>query len=256
MSLYASDQDKFKNSLQQAFKSSIEPLQTALQWYCRSVTGSHFDAEDLKQETLLKAYAMFVRNPYKQEISKAYLFRIASNAWIDKCRKDKLLIDSSHDPIEVSNEQNTDALELLFAMETLISHLPPRQRVILLLIDSLRYTATEVAELLYTSEGAVKAALNRARTKLQQVNETAELSEPVELHAPKIVDDKIIYAYLAAFQANDPQALIMLLNDGAALDLVPAVSARTHHSPSDEHQTTHIYMNYHHELYLHSHWAA
>jgi len=248
MSLYASDQDKCKNSLQQAFKSSIEPLQTALQWYCRSVTGSHFDAEDLKQETLLKAYVMFVRNPYKQDISKAYLFRIASNAWIDKCRKDKLLIDSTHDPIEVSNEQNTDALELLLAMETLISHLPPRQRVILLLIESFRYTAAEVAELLQTSEGAVKAALNRARTKLQQVSE-AELSKSTEMHAPKIVDDKIIYAYLAAFQANDPQALIMLLNDGAPLDLVPAVTARGRRSPSHEQQATH-------ELYLHSHWAA
>lgn len=251
MSLYASDQSLNTEVVQRTFMNNVEPLHVSLQWYCRAVTGSHFEAEDLAQETIMKAYSMFIRYPYKQEISKAYLFRIASNSWIDRCRKDKLLIDSNLDPLQVPTEETFDVFELEAAMETLVANLPPRQRVILLLIDALRYTASEVAELLRTTEGAIKAALNRARTKLQQLNSKELLADDwsnsnkaSQLGCDR-TDDKVVYAYLAAFRSGDPQALILLLNDGAPLDLVPTVTAQSRTIPSSsKYNATNNYTNH------------
>lgn len=246
MSLYASDQSTVSETMQKAFMKSVEPLQSVLQWYCRTITGSVSDAEDLMQDTLMKAYSMFVRNPYRQEISKAYLFRIASNAWIDRCRKEKLPIDFNHDPLEVSIKPTFDNLEIIDAIETLVANLPSRQRVILLLIECLRFTASEAAHLLHTTEGAVKAALNRARTKLQQLriqklmtDQIDSFSEPAE-HVRNKVDENVVYAYLAAFRSNDPQALVCLFNDGAPLDLVPAVTAQEHSTTSSKYISTTI----------------
>jgi RNA polymerase sigma factor (sigma-70 family) len=259
MSRFASDQSTVRETMQKAFMKSVEPLQSILQWYCRTVTGSAFEAEDLMQDTLMKAYGMFVRNPYKQEISKAYLFRIASNAWIDKCRKDKLPMDSNHDPLEVPMEPAIDNLEIIAAMETLVANLPSRQRVILLLIECLRFSASEAAHLLHTSEGAVKAALNRARNKLQQlrglklVTDQTSSCNDAALQVRNKVDEKVVYAYLAAFRSNDPQALVWLLNDGAPLDLVPAVTAQEHSSPNSKYISTSIDLAYAYPL---NRWSA
>lgn len=214
--------------LQQRFLVLIEPYRMALEWYCRSITDSPWEAEDLAQETWLKAYSMFKRYPDRNEMSKAYLFRIASNTMIDRSRKSRL-------PVQGLAEQETvvatepDPIEIRNAMEYLIAHLPPRQRAILLLIDVFQFTAAEVADMVHSTEGAVKSCLNRARTKLRELghekwSENESLLNPA--HSRSNVDEKVVYAYLEAFHQQNAQAMLMLHNDAAPLDLVPIVQSK------------------------------
>jgi len=209
--------------MQTQFVARIEPLQTALQRYCLSITRSEVEAEDLQQETLLKAYVMFIRKHGHQQLSKAYLFRIASNAWIDRCRKERLHVDSFSDTAAIPALLDVDALELQHAMETLIAALPVRQRIVLLLVECLRFTSGETARLMQTTEGAVKAMLNRAKSKLRT---HSGKDSPAQPGSRERVDEKVVYAYLAAFRAQDAQALLLLLNDSAQLDLVPVVTGK------------------------------
>ena len=69
------------------FLQRTEPLRPELYRYCRALTGSAWDAEDLVQDTLLRAFAKLGEVPLRIESPKAYLFRVASNLWIDHCRR-------------------------------------------------------------------------------------------------------------------------------------------------------------------------
>jgi len=69
--------------LQRKFNDVIAPDREALWRYCMLLTKSPWDAEDLMQETLLKAYASLAQL-FQPIYPKPYLFRIASNTWIDQ----------------------------------------------------------------------------------------------------------------------------------------------------------------------------
>ncbi|MCK9907264.1 RNA polymerase sigma factor, partial [Frankia sp. Cpl3] len=69
---------------QNDFLTVIEPHRAALWKYCRYLTGSPWDGEDLFQQTLLKAYAA-LSQMWQPVVPKTYLFRIASHTWIDHC---------------------------------------------------------------------------------------------------------------------------------------------------------------------------
>lgn len=221
--------------LQQRFLALIEPYRASLEWYCRSITDSTWEAEDLAQDTWLKAYSMFKRYPDRNEMSKTYLFRIASNTMIDRSRKSRL-------PVQGLAEQDTatgsqpDPIEIRSAMEYLVAYLPPRQRAILLLIDVFQFTASEVAEMIHTTEGAVKSGLHRARTKLREIGrDKCRVSESLSgaPNSRNSVDEKVVYAYIEAFHQQNAQAMLMLHNDAASLDLVPMVRGGRTTSPTD-----------------------
>lgn len=69
----------------ETFAEMTVPLQNDLKRYCLAKAGSAWDADDLLQESLLKAYRWHTRFP-NREITKPFLFRIAANAWVDICR--------------------------------------------------------------------------------------------------------------------------------------------------------------------------
>jgi RNA polymerase sigma factor (sigma-70 family) len=211
--------------LNKEFEISIEPYRSALMRYCLGVTGCSWSAEDLMQETLMKAFIMLCRQPYPPPISKAYLFRIASNAWIDHCRKQRIDIDSYKELQDVASEQAVDPLEIKDAIETLVALLPPKQRVITLLIDVFEYTAAEVAEMIQSTEGAVKAGLHRARTKLKSLTKmkSPERNVGEYLKRKQVVDQDVVIAYLKAFNQRDPYAVALLLNDHTHLDMIPSL---------------------------------
>ncbi|WP_408009698.1 RNA polymerase sigma factor [Pseudalkalibacillus sp. A8] len=79
-------------SLHNQFEKEIEPFKQDLWNYCRYVIDTPWEGEDLFQETLLKAFAMLsqIWHPLN---TKAYLFRIATNRWIDECRKRKIKVE-------------------------------------------------------------------------------------------------------------------------------------------------------------------
>ncbi|MNN51593.1 RNA polymerase factor sigma-70 [compost metagenome] len=126
------------------------------------------------------------------------------------------------------------------AMETLVNQLAPNQRIALLLVDVLKYTAAESAELLNTTEGAVKAALHRARVKLRKLadednhkDNSKEIKQPKVLqgHSSSSKDDHVIYAYMEAFRQQNTAALIMLMNDAYPMDIVPMLVNRAQVKP-------------------------
>lgn len=211
------------------FAALIEPYRSALQAYCRSIARSSWEADDLVQDTWLKAYQMFLRQPARGDMSKTYLFRIAHNTWIDRCRKKRHAAGALEgEPFRLPQEE-VDPIELCSAMETLVAYLPARQRVLLLLVDAFGYTAAEAAQLIRSTEGAVKAVLHRARAKLKSLVSVS--GEPTEAAAPtdgRVVNDHIVYAYLQAFRQHNPQALVRLLNEEVQTDCVPAVVGSFH----------------------------
>lgn len=202
---------------QKEFDALIAPHRSALWRYCRMVTGSPWDAEDLVQETLLKAYATLPKL-WQPVISKAFLFRIATNTWLNQMRKTKFLSESpieDHDSIAV----DADPFETREAMERLIQFLPSRQAVVVLLCDVFKFRANEVAGMVETSEGAVKALLHRARTKLQTLREQEDLKEPQQKTLTK-EQVAVVEAYLSAFNQRDPDAIARLMDDHVVTDIV------------------------------------
>jgi len=211
---------------QRRFASLMEPLRPSLQAYCRSIAHSSWEADDLAQDTWVKAYRMYLRDPSRTEMSKSYLYRIAHNTWIDRCRRKQRQGNGvSSETLELVSPSSVDPIELRGAMETLIAHLPARQRVVVLLVEALGFTAQETARLLGTTEGAVKAGLHRARTKLKSVRDEAAGSSDEGKLVPErgAVDEHVVYAYLQAFQQHNPFALARLLNEETRQDLLPAV---------------------------------
>ncbi|WP_334075998.1 MULTISPECIES: RNA polymerase sigma factor [Paenibacillus] len=138
----------------------------ALRQYCRALAGSPWEGDDLVQDTWLKVWSALQRGVQENRITRAYLYRVARNAWIDRNRKKTLPLVEQ--PLEELQHPNADPMEVWMAMEILVQQLAPGQRTAFLLVDVLKYTAAEAAELTRSSEGAIKAALHRARAKLKK----------------------------------------------------------------------------------------
>jgi len=196
--------------LRVAFERAIAEHRTALWRYCLRLTGSAWEAEDLAQETVLKGLGALYR--FGQALQpRAYLFRIASNTWIDQQRRVRPELD-----LEIAEEIPADntlerAVELSDAMQVLVTALPPRQRVVLLLVDAFGFAAKEVAAMLRITEGAAKAMLHRAREALRRARTSPASSQSTRTPTPPAV----VAAYLDAFNRRDPDALAALFDPGA-----------------------------------------
>jgi RNA polymerase sigma factor (sigma-70 family) len=209
---------KVTREARKAFEENIISERPALWRYCLKLTGSPWDAEDLVQETILKAFG-FVPFYYQEVIPRAYLFRMATNTWIDQCRKSGFRLDSIDDKLEmIADEDVADPMELRSSIEHLIRILPPRQRVVLLLRDVFEFTAREVAEMISVTEGAVKAILHRARTTLR--HRSNEDMNPPQVAAPNQLHQAMVDAYIDAFIKRDADAIAALLYEDAIVDIV------------------------------------
>lgn len=191
--------------------------------YCLSLTGSVWDAEDLVQTTILHMLQS-EKSLHGVENEEAYLIRSARNRWIDHIRRQNAQKRLSapgdgdytrkYDEPSPYYEENYNP-ELELALRYLMTHVSPWQRTILVLRDVWGYTASETAEMLDTTEGAVKSALSRARALLAQKHKEGNGLESVTL--PEHEEEREwLKAYLAAFRAGDAQRWIALgLNDMA-----------------------------------------
>ncbi|MBI4417528.1 MAG: sigma-70 family RNA polymerase sigma factor [Ignavibacteriales bacterium] len=210
--------EKSLRDIRNRFVLLTSPHRPALWNFCLKLTGSPWDAEDLLQDTLLKAFSRMALLGQAIDL-KAYLFRMASNAWIDQKRHLKTSFGDLDSAEETASDQATGfQAESREAMEILVSTLPPRQRVILLLSDMFDFKAYEVAGMLDTSEGAVKAALHRARGSLKKLQ-----TETPELHRARTgltPPDPLISRYIDAFNRRDPEALVALLDKEAVNEIV------------------------------------
>jgi RNA polymerase sigma-70 factor (ECF subfamily) len=189
------------------FMDAYEALRPELYRYCRYLTRSPWDAEDLAQDALARAFVTLGRMGEPPPNPRAWLFRVASNLWIDEKRRSRELAASDPEP-SVSYEPR----EAREAAGTLIGKLSPRERVAVLLKDVFDLSLEEIAQALSTTTGTVKATLHRGRGKLAE-------PEAPEAHASAAVP-AVLDAFCAAFNAQDLAGLTALLLDTASVDVV------------------------------------
>ncbi|MCM3703583.1 RNA polymerase sigma factor [Paenibacillus macerans] len=215
------------------FPDWVDAHQKALRSYCHSLTGSAWEGDDLAQDTWLRVWSSLRNQGDRIRLTRAYLYKAARNTWIDRGRKK--MLPAHPMVVEELPQQRLDETSVWAAMETLVSQLPPNQRTALLLVDVLQYTAAEAAQLIQSTEGAVKAALHRARTKLRnglfQSREGEEQSKArafSERQDDTGAHEAVVYAYLDAFRRQDASALAMLFNDPRPQDLVPTLTLQSY----------------------------
>jgi len=216
----------------------VEEQHYRLKRFCRKLAGSVWDADDLAQVTWMKVWQQGAHNKL---VSSSYLYRVAANAWIDMCRKRRIACEELTEQIaeRLSSVDGAEVpSELSEAMSAVVSLLPPRQRMILLFMEGLQFTAAETAVLLEMSEGAVKAALHRARTKLDGwrqeragVGRRAPRGARWTAARSKCADEAVVYAYLEAFRTRNVTGLLLLLNAAESQDVLPAVQG-VHTAPT------------------------
>ncbi|WP_141501201.1 RNA polymerase sigma factor [Paenibacillus luteus] len=186
----------------------IEHLHGTVQRYCLSLTKSKWDAEDLAQETWLKALRAADKGQHQHNNQEALMLRIAKNTWIDETRRRNqyariLLIENP-----ILAESRTDTLEIEESLHAILKHLSPLQRTVFLLREGLALSISDTSELLHLSKGAVKAALYRARERLHEVRSSLEEAAAIQ----PLSDDrqKLLKAITTAYRNGDLNALIEL----------------------------------------------
>jgi RNA polymerase sigma-70 factor (ECF subfamily) len=199
---------------QHAFVAALAPARPDLYAYCRRLTDNPFDAEDLVQETLARALARAAQTHGTVANPIGWLVRIATNAHIDAHRRFRPL-PTDLEPTDPA-EEPADPAEVREALTELVTLLPPQERAAVALKDVFGYSLKEVAAVLDTTEGAVKAALHRGRGRLADRDDTL----PVTRRTPSRAQ---VDAVVAAFNAYDiPAVTALFLTDGVS-DIVGMV---------------------------------
>ncbi len=197
---------------QDAFFAVIEPHRSALWRYCYRLTGSPWDAEDLVQESLARAFG-HLSGIWQPTQPRAYLFRIASNTWIDSMRSAKHpAFDPAVDDVSVAASDEDDSAA---ALDHLAATLPRSQAVAVLLVDVFDFRLVEAAEMLNTTSVAVKGLLQRARRSLRQ--RAAAERPPI---ARRTAPDRLVAQYVDAFNRRDVDAIAALMYEDAVVDIV------------------------------------
>jgi RNA polymerase sigma-70 factor (ECF subfamily) len=203
------------------FLDEIAALRPDLYRYCRHLTHSPWDAEDLVQEASTKAFVTLGTLFGDVPNLRPWLFRIASNLWIDRVRRARFerAVETDEPSSEASDEQG-----LREAAGTLLTALPPQERVAVVLKDVFEFSIDEIAEALSTSAGAIKAALHRGRGKLTTMAPTP----PPRAPAPGVLD-----AFCEAFNARDLERMTTVLLESATVEIVGVVTEYGRDAPKD-----------------------
>jgi RNA polymerase sigma-70 factor (ECF subfamily) len=228
------------------FVQQTEPFRRELLAHCYRMVGSVDDAEDLAQETYLRAWRSYGAFEGRSSL-RTWLYRIATNACLSALEQrgrrvlpsglgdpaddpdappspaapevawlgpvpDAVVIPETSDPATLVAARDSVRLALVAALQ----YLPTRQRAVLLLREVLGFSAGEVAAMLGVSTAAVKSVLQRARARLDEVAPSPEsVIEPTEPHARDLLRQ-----YIAGFENADMAALEKALRTDAAIELV------------------------------------
>jgi RNA polymerase sigma-70 factor (ECF subfamily) len=216
-----------------AFATLTGGYRTELLAHCYRMLGSVQEAEDLVQETYLRAWRAFDTFEGRSSV-RTYLYRIATNAcltalehgsrrimpsarrlddndppWLEPI-PDALL---AGDPAEAVQSRAGIRLAFIAALQ----HLPPIRRAVLILRDVLALSAAETADILDTTIASVNSALPRARAQIARVSPVpATISEPTDRQRRALLD-----RYVKAFEHADIPALAGLMRADIALEMPP-----------------------------------
>src|SRR5215831_13471256 len=231
---------------QREFTRSTEPFRRELLAHCYRMLGSVDEAEDLVQETYLRAWRSFGTFEGRSSL-RTWLYQIANNACLTALQQrarrplpsglgapdedvsvppvvaksevrwlqpiPDALVRQERDPAAVAVSRESLRLALIASFQ----YLPPRQRAVLLLRDVLAFPA---ADMLGMTTTAVKSALQRAGGRLEELAPAADqVAEPPEPEARALLDQ-----YIHAFETADAAALKQLLRRDATLELPPSAA--------------------------------
>jgi RNA polymerase sigma-70 factor (ECF subfamily) len=222
------------------FDALANRYQRELTAHCYRMTGSASEAEDLVQETLLRAWKAADRFEGRASV-RTWLHRIATNVCLSALEKqprrplptglgtpDSLAGDELDqnaeipwlEPIPDAAVQVAERDTIRLAFVAALQHLPPKQRAVLILRDVLRWTAKETAEVLDTTPAAVNSALQRAHASMADQALTPETVDN-ELTSDQ---RQMLEAYLDAFWRKDISRIVGLLTADAIWDMPPFTS--------------------------------
>ena len=208
---------------------------TILFQYGMRITGNRWDAEDLTQDAMIKLIEAVQKNP-ERPLTKAFLYRIAKNAWIDCKRRTQKIqtVSLDHSYERAKLDPLLSSRELL---EQVGERLSPKMAVIILLMDVFDFTARETAEYVGMREASVQVTLGRARLKLKHLAQ--ESSEGKARKSPKVHKKTIVDmdALVDAFHRRDPKAIyrayLGLTQDSIYLTDIKTLNARLHFTFKD-----------------------
>ena len=196
-----------------AFLATVETLRPSLHRYCARMTGSVADGEDVVQDALFHAYRRLDSFDDARPL-KPWLFRIAHNRCIDLLRSRGVREDaeSNVDLDATVWPDDPPGPALGRAIEHLVITLPPMERACVLLKDVLDHSLDEIAELVGSTLGGVKAALHRGRAKLG-TSSGAMPRASVATTSPQLA--AVLGQYVERFNRRDWEGLRELVREDA-----------------------------------------
>jgi RNA polymerase sigma-70 factor (TIGR02960 family) len=233
------------------FAAETERFRRELLAHCYRLVGSAHDAEDLVQETYLRAWRSYAGFEGRASI-RSWLYAIATNVCLTAVQPRRIRVlpsgltgpyagpDRPPSPvapgeaswleplpdrwIAPASDATADPATTVVARESLrlalvasLQHLPARQRAILILREVLAFSSAETAKILGTTTAAVKSGLQRARARLDELAPAPEeLLEPTDQRARALLD-----GYVAAFERSDAGLLEQVLRTDATLEATP-----------------------------------
>jgi RNA polymerase sigma-70 factor (ECF subfamily) len=210
-----------------AFLETVTHLRPALHRYCARMTGSVMDGEDVVQETLFEAYRKLDQFDDSRPL-KPWLFRIAHNRCIDFLRH-RGVRDEVEALVTVSDAiapTEPAVLGIGRAVERLVYSLPPKERACVLLKDVFDCSLEEIASMVDSTVGGVKAALNRARTKLATSH-----SAPKTPSGATPALRRVMNLYVERFNRRDWDGVRELIAADATLRVADAFAGRLDEAP-------------------------
>ena len=228
---------------QDEFLALAQPYRRELMAHCYRMLGSVHDAEDMLQETMVRAWRGYAGFEGRSSL-RTWLHRIATTTCLTALegRKrrpmpaglngtgsdpDDPLLDNPEipwlepvpdhavgaDPAAVVGSRSTVRLAFVAALQ----HLPARQRAVLLLREVLQWKASEVAELLGTTVAGVNSALQRARAQIEQVAPAEDdVARPLSQRQQELLD-----RYVTAFEVKDVSGIVALLASDVVWEMPP-----------------------------------
>lgn len=228
------------------FERLTAPLRRELVAHCYRMTGSADEAEDLVQETYLRAWGSYARFEGRSSL-RTWLYRIATNVCLRAIeRRGRRPLpaglgpagDNPEGPVAAApnvawlqpfpwpvNDPVPDdpaavvafRASMRLALIATLQYLPAWQRAVLILRDVLEWPAAETAQVLGTTTTAVNSALRRARAHLERVAPAAEdIAEPADPRRRELAD-----RYAAAFENADLATLVSLVREDVTLEMPP-----------------------------------
>jgi RNA polymerase sigma-70 factor (ECF subfamily) len=229
---------------EETFASLAEPHRKELRVHCYRMLGNFDDAEDLVQETMTRAWRG--RTSFEgRSTFRAWLYRIATNACLDAVKAKRRRVQIVDVAPSAGRPPGFDEVpwlqpipdafvpgvtepdEAVVAKETIelaflaaVQHLPPRPRAVLILRDVLGWTASETADALDGTVPSVNSALQRARTRMQELGRPGRMEwSPVQ--APTADERILVQQYMDAHARADASAVIELLGEEVRFSMPP-----------------------------------